>query len=99
MAAPEDARARVTRDIEMTARRLQSNASRVRLWGDTESDAEWPACEPVPEEVFAAVNAAAAAVDAVETAITKARLAYRRRVLEWLLAESEHDLRAKKENL
>ena len=41
--------------------------------------------------MLAAIDAASQAVHAVDVAITKARLGYRKRVLEWLLAEADQE--------
>lgn len=54
-----------------------------------DDDVEWPAAEAIPYEVWQATRTAKEAHDALVVAIEEAKRAYRQRVLQWLLAETE----------
>ncbi len=77
-------------DLEQVSKRLLGHASRIRLYDDAEADAEWPVDWPIPTDVAKAIQAACDAAQAVDVATTEAKRAYRKRVLEWLLAETDH---------
>lgn len=84
-------RSEAERRLRNSAQRLHTSSTEVKLYGDNESDADWPVEHPVPDEVWDAINAAQGAARAVESAIARAKIDYRRKVLQWLLAEIEQE--------
>jgi|JI10StandDraft_1071094.scaffolds.fasta_scaffold1771348_2 hypothetical protein len=80
-------------DIDDVGRKLLSQSGRIKVYDNEEYDSDWPVDWPIPSAVADAVQSAADAAYAVEAAITAAKAAYRQKVLAWLLAETETQLR------
>jgi hypothetical protein len=55
---------------------------------------EWPNTEPVPQHVWDALHALDVATTAMRNAVAETKRDYRKRVLEWLLAEMQAPLEA-----
>lgn len=82
-------RADIANTLEQASKRLASHSNRVKLFGDVEADAEWPADWPVPPHFEMALDELLRAVHDMDVAITEVQQDYRRTVLRWLLAEAE----------